>query len=162
MSSADPEKGCSVTWDATELLCCPGSESNDQCPQAAYVRDWDYDFQWSPPPVASPLPHRRRAFGRERDRERVARRTCAGECFKWFSRCTGADPLSRPPKPESSGTKSRHNWELCWLQWMAMTSSVPCHALRSPQSVAEPPFQPLDLPSDLFRSVHRSCLCMLG
>ena len=82
--------------------------------------------------------------------------------FKWFSRCTGADPLSRPPKPESSGTKSRHNWGLCWLQWMAMTSSVPCHALRSPQSVAEPPFQPLDLPSDLFRSVHRSCLCMLG
>lgn len=39
-----------------------GQEEGDYCHQAAYVQGSNYNFQWSPPPVASLVPHRRRTL----------------------------------------------------------------------------------------------------
>ncbi|XP_075782895.1 uncharacterized protein LOC142829096 isoform X1 [Pelodiscus sinensis] len=96
------------------------------------------------------------------ERDENVQRTCVGKCLKWKSRCTGAVPISWPKKPGSSGTKSHHGWRRPRLQWMVMASSVPCHVLHSPQSVAEPPSWSLDLTVDLIRTVRRRQLRMLG
>ena len=40
------------------------------------------------------------------------------------------------------------------MQWMTMTSFVPCHALHAPQHAAASPFGPLNHNNDFF---HPSC-----
>ena len=42
------------------------------------------------------------------------------------------------------------------MQWMTMTSFVPCHALHAPQHAAASPFGPLNHSNDFFRPNCRS------
>ena len=42
------------------------------------------------------------------------------------------------------------------MQWMTMTSLVPCHALHAPQHTASSPFGPLNQRNDFFRPSCRS------
>ena len=42
------------------------------------------------------------------------------------------------------------------MQWMTMTSVVPCHALRAPQHAATSPFGPLNHSNDFLRPSCRS------
>ena len=42
------------------------------------------------------------------------------------------------------------------MQWMTMTSFVPCHALHAPQHAAASPFGPLNHSNDFFRPSCRS------
>ena len=48
------------------------------------------------------------------------------------------------------------------MQWMAMTSFVPCHALHAPQHVAASPFGPLNHSNDFFLPRCRSRLNITG
>ena len=44
------------------------------------------------------------------------------------------------------------------MQWMIMTSVVPCHALHAPQHATASPFVPLNHSNDFFRPSCRSRL----
>ena len=44
------------------------------------------------------------------------------------------------------------------MQWIPMTSVVPCHALHAPQHAAASPFGPLNHSNDFFRPSCRSRL----
>ena len=44
------------------------------------------------------------------------------------------------------------------MQWMTMTSLVPCHALHAPQHAAASPFGPLNQRNDFFRPSYRSSI----
>ena len=48
------------------------------------------------------------------------------------------------------------------MQWMTMTSVVPCHALHAPQHAAASPFGPLNHSYDFFRPSCRSRLYITG
>ena len=48
------------------------------------------------------------------------------------------------------------------MQWMTMTSFVPCHALYAPQHAAASPFGPLNHSNDFFRPSCRSRLYITG
>ena len=48
------------------------------------------------------------------------------------------------------------------MQWMTMTSFVPCHALHAPEHAAASPFGPLNHSNDFFRPSCRSRLYMTG
>ena len=48
------------------------------------------------------------------------------------------------------------------MQWMAMTSVVPCHALHAPQHAAASPFGPLNHSNDFLRPSCRSRLYITG
>ena len=48
------------------------------------------------------------------------------------------------------------------MQWMTMTSFVPCHALHAPQHAAASPFGPLNHSNDFFRPSCRSKLYITG
>ena len=48
------------------------------------------------------------------------------------------------------------------MQWMTMTSFVPCHALHAPQHTAASPFGPLNHSNDFFRPSCRSRLYITG
>ena len=48
------------------------------------------------------------------------------------------------------------------MQWMTMTSVVPCHALHAPQHAAASPFGPLDQSTDCFCLSCRSRLYITG
>ena len=48
------------------------------------------------------------------------------------------------------------------MQWMTVTSFVPCHALHAPQHVAASPFGPLNHSNDFFRPSCRSRLYITG
>ena len=48
------------------------------------------------------------------------------------------------------------------MQWMTMTSFVPCHALQAPQHAAASPFGPLNHSNDFFRPSCRSRLYITG
>ena len=48
------------------------------------------------------------------------------------------------------------------MQWMTMTSLVPCHALHAPQNAAALPFGPLNQRNDFFRPSFRSRLYIAG
>ena len=47
------------------------------------------------------------------------------------------------------------------MQWMTMTSVVPCH-VHAPQHAAASPFGPLNQRNDFFRPTHRSRLYIAG
>ena len=47
------------------------------------------------------------------------------------------------------------------MQWMTMTSLVPCHALHAPQHAAALPFEPLNRRND-FHPSYRSRLYIAG
>ena len=48
------------------------------------------------------------------------------------------------------------------MQWMTMTSFVPCHALHAPQHAAASPFGPLNHSNDFFCPSCRSRLYITG
>ena len=48
------------------------------------------------------------------------------------------------------------------MQWINMTSFVPCHALHAPQHAAASPFRPLNHSNDFFRPSCRSSLYITG
>ena len=48
------------------------------------------------------------------------------------------------------------------MQWMTMTSLVPCHALHTPQHAAASPFGPLNQRNDFFQLSYRSRLYIAG
>ena len=48
------------------------------------------------------------------------------------------------------------------MQWMTMTSFVPCHVLHAPQHAAASPFGPLNHSNDFFRPSCRSRLNITG
>ena len=48
------------------------------------------------------------------------------------------------------------------MQWMTMTSLVPCHALHAPQHAAASPFGSLNQSNDFFRPSYRSRLYIAG
>ena len=49
-----------------------------------------------------------------------------------------------------------------WMQWMTMTSVVPCHAHHAPQHAVASPFGPLDHSNDFLRPCRRSRLYITG
>ena len=48
------------------------------------------------------------------------------------------------------------------MQWMTMTSLVPCHAVHAPQHAAASPFGPLNQRNYFFRPSYRSKRCVAG
>ena len=48
------------------------------------------------------------------------------------------------------------------MQWMTMTSSVPCHTLHAPQHAAALPFGPLNQRNDFFRPSYQSRFYIAG
>ena len=48
------------------------------------------------------------------------------------------------------------------MQWMTMTSVVPCHALHAPQHAAASPFGPLNQRNDFFRPSCRNRFYIAG
>ena len=48
------------------------------------------------------------------------------------------------------------------MQWMTMTSLVPCHALHASQHAAVSPFGPLNQRNEFFRPCYRSRLYIDG
>ena len=48
------------------------------------------------------------------------------------------------------------------MQWMTMTSVMPCHALHVPQHAAASPFEPLNHSNDFLRPSCRSRIYITG
>ena len=48
------------------------------------------------------------------------------------------------------------------MQWMTMTSFVPCHALHAPQQAAVSPFGPLNHSNDFFHFAIQKCIAALS
>ncbi|TWW74537.1 hypothetical protein D4764_14G0005400 [Takifugu flavidus] len=161
-----PKEGCSVAWDAAELLCClksrverPLVHRPPTCRFETTAPSSNRYLPLRPAPIAVGLVDSEKdvAAGAEKTTQKPALR----KRFWWGSHCAGTTPPSRPQKSESSGTTRRYDWVPPWLQWMARPSSVLRCALCIPQCLAATLSQPLNLTIGFFRLVHRSSLHML-